>query len=108
MSRIHEALKKAAQERNDQASARPVADFLDLSTPVVTPPVDGHRPEPQTGLPPATDTRYLRFEEFAKRCRAHGGKGDFVGSCFVRPDSVQPRAAPEQERMEFAAWVDHT
>ena len=34
----------------------------------VTPPVDGHRPEAQTGLPPATDTRYLRFEEFAKRC----------------------------------------
>ena len=68
MSRIHEALKKAAQERNDQASARPVSDFLDLSTPVVTPPVDGHRPEAHTGLPPATDTRYLRFEEFAKRC----------------------------------------
>jgi capsular exopolysaccharide synthesis family protein len=68
MSRIHEALKKAAQERNDQASARPVSDFLDLSTPVVTPPVDGHRPEAHTDLPPATDTRYLRFEEFAKRC----------------------------------------
>ena len=68
MSRIHEALKKAAQERSDQASTRPVSDFLDLSTPVIAPPVDGHRPEAQIGLPPATDTRYLRFEEFAKRC----------------------------------------
>jgi len=67
MSRIHEALKKAAQERNE-ASSRPVSDFLDLSTPVVAPPVDGHRSEGQAGLPPATDTRYLRFEEFAKRC----------------------------------------
>ena len=46
MSRIHEALKKAAQERNDQASTRPVSDFLDLSTPgaAIPPPVDGHAP----------------------------------------------------------------
>ena len=72
MSRIHEALKKAAQERNDQASTRPVSDFLDLSNPVATPPVDGHRPDGLTGLPPATDTRYLRFEEFAKRCSRPG------------------------------------
>ena len=82
MSRIHEALKKAAQERNDQASTRPVSDFLDLSTPVATPPVDGHRPDGLTGLPPATDTRYLRFEEFAKRCSRPGWKMGAGASLF--------------------------
>ena len=76
MSRIHEALKKAAQERNDQASTKPVSDFLDLSTPVApaTPPVDVAHADGLTGLPRATDTRYLRFEEFAKRCSRPGWK----------------------------------
>ena len=76
MSRIHEALKKAAQERNDQASTRAVSDYLDLSTPgaAIPPPVDGPRPDGLTGLPQVTDARYLRFEEFAKRCSRPGWK----------------------------------
>jgi protein-tyrosine kinase len=82
MSRIHEALKKAAQERNDQASTRPVSDFLDLSAPVTPPPVDDYRPDAPTGLPPATDTRYLRFEEFAKRCSRPEWKLGAAASVF--------------------------
>jgi capsular exopolysaccharide synthesis family protein len=82
MSRIHEALKKAAQERNDQASTRPVSDFLDLSALPATPPVDGHLPDATTSLPPATDTRYLRFEEFAKRCWRPGWKLAAAESVF--------------------------
>jgi Mrp family chromosome partitioning ATPase len=85
MSRIHEALKKAAQERNDQASTRPVSDFLDLSAPVITPPVDGNHSEAPTGLPPTTDTRYLRFEEFAKRCSRPGWKVGAGASMFAVP-----------------------
>ena len=82
MSRIHEALKKAAQERNDQASVRPVSDFLDLSSPAATPPVDGHRQDELPGVPQPTDTRYLRFEEFAKRCSRPGWKMGAGASLF--------------------------
>jgi protein-tyrosine kinase len=82
MSRIHEALKKAAQERNDQSSTRAVSDFLDLSAPVTPPPVDSHRPDAPTGLPPSTDPRYLRFEEFAKRCSRPGWKMGTAASAF--------------------------
>lgn len=84
MSRIHEALKKAAQERNDQASTRAVSDFLDLSTTgtAAAPPVDVQRPEGLTGLPQATDGRYLRFEEFAKRCSRPGWKLGTTANAF--------------------------
>jgi capsular exopolysaccharide synthesis family protein len=84
MSRIHEALKKAAQERNDQAPIRTASDFLDLATPgaASAPPVDGHRPEGLTGVAPGTDARYLRFEEFAKRCSRPGWKMGAEANAF--------------------------
>ena len=40
------------------------------------------RPDGLTGLPPATDTRYLRFEEFAKRCSRPGWKMGAGASLF--------------------------
>ena len=84
MSRIHEALKKAAQERNDQAPTRTGSDFLDLSTPgaVPAPPLDGQRTEGLTGLAPGTDARYLRFEEFAKHCSRPGWKMGAEATAF--------------------------
>jgi len=84
MSRIHEALKKAAQERNDQAPIRTASDFLDLATPgaATAPPVDGQRPEGLTGVAPGTDARYLRFEEFARRCSRPGWKMGAEANAF--------------------------
>jgi protein-tyrosine kinase len=84
MSRIHEALKKAAQERNEQAPTRPVSDFLDLSTTsaTTTPPVDVQHPDGLAGLPRPTDARYLRFEEFAKCCSRPEWKMGAKASAF--------------------------
>jgi protein-tyrosine kinase len=70
MSRIHEALKKAAEERTAQTANRTTADLVDLSI----------RDEVAGSLPVIEDTHakarivekqdpgVLRFEEFAKRC----------------------------------------
>jgi protein-tyrosine kinase len=70
MSRIHEALKKAAEERNAKTGNETVSELLDLSnqeTPVQTVPVDSFTPA-GTGQPPKTDQRIHPFEAFAKRC----------------------------------------
>jgi capsular exopolysaccharide synthesis family protein len=87
MSRIHEALKKAAQERNDQSSPRPVSDFLELSTEAAAPapPVDGQRPDALPALAPGADGRFLRFEEFAKRISRPGWKVGAGASMFAVP-----------------------
>lgn len=70
MSRIHEALKKAAEERNVQAMNRTVSELVDLSGPdgaTQSAPTDGGLQAkfvPRQRIEPAV----TRFEEFAKRC----------------------------------------
>lgn len=71
MSRIHEALKKAAQERNAQTPNRSVSDLLDLSVQGIaaeTLPVSRQHTDMRTGFEEKADTGVLQFEEFAKRC----------------------------------------
>ena len=70
MSRIHEALKKAAEERSANTVNQVVADLVDLSiqeeTPGNLPLVGGTHTKARIGE--NADTGFLRFEEFAKRC----------------------------------------
>jgi protein-tyrosine kinase len=70
MSRIHEALKKAAEERTAQTANRTTADLVDLSIrdevagslPVIE---DAHA---KARIAEKQDPGVLRFEEFANRC----------------------------------------
>lgn len=70
MSRIHEALKKAAEERSAQSATRAATDLVDLSIQeqlAGKPPVIGDAQlKSRTGDKP--DAGLTRFEEFAKRC----------------------------------------
>ena len=80
MSRIHEALKKAAEERNAQTGNRTVPELVELSGPdeaiqgvsVVANPLPGKKIEP-----PVT-----QFEEFRKRCAPATWKIEPQGSAF--------------------------
>jgi protein-tyrosine kinase len=70
MSRIHEALKKAAEERSAQSANRGAADLVDLSIReeiAGKPPVvgDAHLKGHASGKP---DAGLAHFEDFAKRC----------------------------------------
>ena len=71
MSRIHEALKKAAQERNAQLADRSTPDVVDLSAEVLTSPVlpdngsDHGAPEVFSSV---HDAEVQRFGEFVKKC----------------------------------------
>lgn len=70
MSRIHEALKKAAEERSAQTANRVAADLVDLSIQediAVKQPVNGGSPA-KPRVTEKSDPGVLRFEEFAKRC----------------------------------------
>jgi capsular exopolysaccharide synthesis family protein len=70
MSRIHEALKKAAEERSAQIVAGAGSDLVELSVQqelAAKPLVDRDVPA-KTRLAEKADPGLLRFEEFAKRC----------------------------------------
>jgi protein-tyrosine kinase len=71
MSRIHEALKKAAQERNAQLAEGSLPNQIDLSSEVLTGTVPPARESalPEQGLfsgAPISEVQV--FEEFAKKC----------------------------------------
>lgn len=84
MSRIHEALRKAAEERNAQTASRSVADLIDLAKVEapegVVAPAGGPRvdPAPRRKAEPAV----TRFEEFAKRCTPGNWKIERSASVF--------------------------
>jgi protein-tyrosine kinase len=67
MSRIHEALKKAAEERSSQVSTGAAPDLADIAA-------DLHRPAVSAAERPAEGTRtsvavpFLRFEDLVKQC----------------------------------------
>lgn len=85
MSRIHEALKKAAEERSAQTSNRAGSDLLDLSIQeemAVKQPVDGGVP-PKPRLPEKSDPGIARFEEFAKRCTHVKWKAESNSSIYA-------------------------
>lgn len=73
MSRIHEALKKAAQERVAQGTVNPaVPDLLEIANQprVIENPPAGKSALPGDSSLPKTQPEALRFEEFRKRCPA--------------------------------------
>ena len=70
MSRIHEALKKAAEERSAQTAGRADSDLVDLSIQEQTagrPPLNTDL-QAKPYLAEKADPGLQRFEEFAKRC----------------------------------------
>jgi protein-tyrosine kinase len=71
MSRIHEALKKAAQERHAQIADRSNGTAVDLTSEGLTRGVvaESLPLDARTDATVARDRSVLRFEEFAKKCQ---------------------------------------
>lgn len=88
MSRIHEALKKAAQERIAQLGDRPGTDLVDLATDaVLAPGYVGDRIDAKLrpAIATAEDAQRANFESFARRCprpawKTEPGSAVFAGS----------------------------
>jgi protein-tyrosine kinase len=78
MSRIHEALKKAAQERSSRLSAGTSTDFVDVATDVSrTTFATEDRASPLLGdLPQHRDSVVLSFEDLVKKCTRHHWQPD--------------------------------
>ena len=96
MSRIHEALKKAAEERNAQAANRTVSDLVELSGPEGAtqslPTSAGLQAKfvPRQRIEPAV----TQFEEFTKRCTPVTWKMEPSSSLF----SAQMNHLPGAEK----------
>ena len=78
MSRIHDALKKAAEEKTSRGATGSAPDFLDLDGGLYRP--SELRDKPQAAMPSGVghlDTQhFLRFEELLKRCSHPSWKPD--------------------------------
>ena len=95
MSRIHEALKKAAQERNAQQADIPNARPMDLSSEAlasVMPAEDRAHPEGPTVATEGQNAGFLRFQRFVKNCPRPAWKLRVDGSVFCS-DSLFPFGA---------------
>jgi capsular exopolysaccharide synthesis family protein len=69
MSRIHEALKKAAQERSAQLASGVEPSFLDVvDAPRNVPTVREFEEAAARAVAPVVEPGYLRYEELAKGC----------------------------------------
>jgi capsular exopolysaccharide synthesis family protein len=89
MSRIHEALKKAAEERAAQLTTGVEADVVEaaaeLKLPITLEP-EMVRPTPLHPVTNAdTQDAGLRYEEFVKRCAQHEWRLDPLNSVFLNP-----------------------
>src|SRR5215831_398918 len=84
MSRIHEALKKAAEERSAQNAGKTVSDLVDLSGSVAPPAtVLTAEPRPDNGrVQLKNEPAIAQFQEFAKRCTAATWKIEPSASVF--------------------------
>ena len=86
MSRIHEALKKAARERSAQLGDRPETDLVDLATETGSLPGDaGQREEakPRAALTSAEIAQRATFGTFAKRCARPAWNTEFSLAPFA-------------------------
>jgi protein-tyrosine kinase len=95
MSRIHEALKKAAQERNAQLADRSTPDLVDLSAEGLTSaafPDNGSDRGAQRVFSSGPNTEVQLFQEFAKKCAHPGWKIEPRFSVFS-PDANSPAGA---------------
>ncbi len=83
MSRIHEALKKAAEERSAQATTRSVSDLVDLSGEVaIETPRTAEVRHVDIAPPQKVDPSVARFNDFAKRCQPANWKIEQSASVF--------------------------
>ena len=93
MSRIHEALKKAAQDRAAQTPTAVTADLVDGAAEInrhIEPPVEVLRPDSvRMAMPDPRfkDSAILTFEELVKRCTHPQWTLDARNSVFVGADS---------------------
>ena len=93
MSRIHEALKKAAQDKATQPPRVVTADLVEGAAEInrhIEPPEDVMRVENLRvpGIDPRfKDTRFLNYEELVKRCSHPQWTLDARNSVFVGADS---------------------
>jgi protein-tyrosine kinase len=87
MSRIHEALKKAAQERSQQLAASPEPSFLETAdVPRNAVPLrELDEPALRTPVPRGTPTHF-RYEDLIKRCAAPKWRIDARMSVFEGGD----------------------
>jgi capsular exopolysaccharide synthesis family protein len=90
MSRIHEALKKAAQERSVQPASLNEASLLELTAPSQPAPPVREAEDPATPLVVTTESiGFLRFEDLAKKCAKPKWNIDARMSVFEGNDSNQ-------------------
>ena len=91
MSRIHEALKKAAQERSLGLSSVVSPDLVDVSTDVsrTTVPAEERALPVLADLPPGRVSPFLSFEELAKKCAHPQWQLDPRSNVFLGSDSNQ-------------------
>jgi len=85
MSRIHEALKKAAEERSAQVVGRSVSDLVDLSQKEELATTESPSQSSKAAPPPRKSLatgQVTQFEEFASHCRNVAWKIDPVASVF--------------------------
>lgn len=84
MSRIHEALKKAAEERSAQSANKTASDLVDLSASnAPTAALLTAEPRPEKGhVRPKNEPAIAQFQEFAKRCTAVTWKIEPSASVF--------------------------
>src|SRR3984893_6021185 len=93
MSRIHEALKKAAQDKATQQPRVVTADLVEGAAEInrhIEPPEDVMRVESVRvpGIDPRfKETRFLNYEELIKRCCHPSWSLDARNSVFVGDDS---------------------
>jgi len=84
MSRIHEALKKAAEERNAQTTSRSVSDLVELSGQEVA--IETPRTaeiERAASVPPQRiDPSAFKFDDFVKQCRPADWKVEALPGVF--------------------------
>lgn len=78
MSRIHEALKKAAQERTSRLSFGTSTDFVDVATDVSRTTISAEdRTSPLLAdVPQQRDSAVLCFEDLVKKCSRHDWQPD--------------------------------
>ena len=94
MSRIHEALKKAAQERSSRLSSGTSPDFVDVATDVSRTTVPAEtRLLPSLGdVAPKQNSPFLCFEELVKKCAHPAWQIDPRMNVFLGVDSDQTGA----------------
>jgi protein-tyrosine kinase len=91
MSRIHEALKKAAEERSSKLASNGHVEFVDVGAEVnrVAVPVNDLPLPRHSGLPPAKDLSHSDFDELLKRCAHPAWKPDPRTSVFHGADTAK-------------------